>query len=128
MKHIVFLPGLGADERMFQHIELGDCSVQVIKWVRPERNESMPSYLEKIKGQIVVGQAPVLVGVSLGGIMAMELRELMPIEKTIIISSIKTKSEMPGLFRWVRKTRVNRVISAAQMKRFAPVIKYFISD
>jgi hypothetical protein len=40
MKHIIFIPGLGADERLFQFIEINGCTKQFIKWVKPSKDES----------------------------------------------------------------------------------------
>jgi pimeloyl-ACP methyl ester carboxylesterase len=128
MKHIVFIPGLGADQRLFQFIEINNCTKQFIKWEKPAKDESFASYLLKLKKQITTKQPPVLIGVSLGGIVAMELRELMPVEKTIIISSIKTKAEMPTLFDWIRRTGLNAIIPTVVLKKSAPVIKPFIMD
>jgi hypothetical protein len=57
----------------------------------------------------------------------MELRELIPVEKTILISSVKTKEEMPALFSWIRRTGLNKIIPPALLKKSAPVIKPFIT-
>src|SRR5436190_24391081 len=104
MKHIIFFPGLGSDERLFRYIDLNGSRKQFIKWLKPVKNETLQSYLLKIKEQITIDEPPVVVGVSLGGIMAMELRELMPVEKTIIISSVKMRAEMPAVLSLVRLT------------------------
>ncbi|MEO5570171.1 MAG: alpha/beta hydrolase [Bacteroidia bacterium] len=128
MKHIIFIPGLGADERLFDFISINGCSKQFIKWVKPGKNEPLSSYLLKLKDQVMSNKPPVLIGVSLGGIIAMELRELISVEKTIIISSVKTKEEMPHFFNWVRKTRLNEIIPPALIKKSAGLIKPFISD
>jgi|SRR6185436_11265435 len=128
MKHIVFIPGLGADERMFSFIDLKDCNKQFVKWVKPGKDDNFQKYLLKIKEQIPGGQPVILVGVSLGGIIAMELRELIPVEKTIIISSVKIKAEMPFFFKLVRLARINKIISPPLLKKSALLIKPFITD
>jgi pimeloyl-ACP methyl ester carboxylesterase len=128
MKHLVFIPGLGADERMFNFINLNGCTKQFIKWVKPEKNASFNTYLLKIKEQIKIGEPIILIGVSLGGIVAMELRELIPVEKTIIISSVKTKAEVPFFFKLIRLLRINKIISPTLMKKSALLIKPFIAD
>src|SRR5690242_19655575 len=125
MKHIVFVPGLGSDERLFRFIDLNGCDKKYIKWVKPSKKETLQSYLQKIKEQITVDEPPVLIGVSLGGIMAMELRELMPVEKTIIISSVKTRAEMPAVLNLVHRTGLNNIVPLWLTKKIAthgPVI------
>lgn len=128
MKQIILIPGLGADERLFQFIDFSNCEKQVIKWMPPKKDENFSSYILKLKGQIVSKQPPVLIGVSLGGMVAMELRELIPVEKTIIISSIKTKDEMPAHFNLIKRIKLNEVISPAFLKKCTPVIKPFLVD
>lgn len=129
MKHIIFFPGLGADERLFKFIDLNlnGCRKQFIKWVKPAKNETLASYLLKLKEQIITDEPPLLVGVSLGGIMAMELREMMPVEKTIIISSIKTRAEMPRLLHLVSYTKLNTIVPQWIIKKTAPLVKPFIT-
>ena len=57
--------------------------------------------------------------------MAMEFRELMPVEKTIIISSVKTRNEMPAFLNLVRLTNLNNLVPLWLTKKLAthgPVI------
>ncbi|CAN5556291.1 hypothetical protein BH10BAC5_BH10BAC5_20890 [soil metagenome] len=128
MKHIVFLPGIAADERIFDFIELQNCTKQFIKWTKPDKNESFTSYLNKIKREIDSPVLPILIGVSLGGIFAMELRELIKTEKTILISSVKSKNEMPASFNWIRKIHLNKIIPISIVKKTAPIIKPLVED
>ena len=119
MKHIIFFPGLGSDERLFRYIDLNGSRKQFIKWLKPVKNETLQSYLLKIKEQITIDEPPVVVGVSLGGIMAMELRELMPVEKTIIISSVNMRAEMPAVLSLVRLTNLNNLVPLWLTKKIA---------
>src|SRR5262245_42832520 len=128
MKHVVLIPGLGADERLFSFLRLNGCTTQCIRWTIPERDESFLHYIEKLSGQINAKEPVVLVGVSLGGIIAMELREMIPVEKTIIISSVKTRSEMPGYFKWIRRLGLNAFLPASLLKKMAPFAKMFIAE
>ena len=126
MKHIIFVPGLGSDERLFRYIDLnGNHHKHFIKWTKPLKNETLQSYLLKLKEQITIDEPAVLVGVSLGGIMAMEFREMIPVEKTIIISSVKTRAEMPAVLNLVRLLNLNNLIPLWLTKKIAvhtPVI------
>src|SRR6187397_3242844 len=127
MKNLVFLPGLGADKRLFEFVRIDNCIPHYIHWIKPGRDEGLRSYVEKIKEQVSSIEQPVLIGVSMGGIVAMELRELMPVSKTILISSIKNMAEKPAYFNWVKKTHLNDLIPPAFLKKSAPFIKPFYS-
>ena len=51
-----------------------------------------------------------LVGVSFGGVVAQEMKAFLPESKVIIISSVKTKDEMPTRFLFAKKSRLYQVL------------------
>ncbi len=127
MKNVIFLPGLGADQRLFDFIEPGDFKPHYFNWMKVRDSESMESYLLRMKESLLHIDNPILVGVSLGGIMAVELREIMSVKKTILISSIKSKDEMPGYFELIKKIKLNELVPGSLLKKGAPLIKPFIT-
>jgi len=128
MKNIVFLPGLGADKRLFEFIRTESSQNHYVHWVKPDAGESLQDYVKKIKEQVASVESPVLVGVSLGGIVAMELREMIPVSKTILISSIKCSEEKPTYFEWVKMIHLNEFIPPSLLKKGAPWIKPFLDS
>ena len=118
---------MGADERLFSNIHTAGCNRHYIRWHSPSGEETLSSYVQEVKRQLEHFQSPILVGVSLGGIIAMELREVMPVQKTILVSSVKTREEMPAYFHWVRALRMNEWMPPSFMKNSTPFIKPFIS-
>ena len=71
--HIYLISGLGADERVFQFLDLSKIEHQFVKWNEPQRNESLASYCKKLTEQINQNQEIILIGVSFGGIIAQEI-------------------------------------------------------
>jgi pimeloyl-ACP methyl ester carboxylesterase len=128
MRQVVFLPGLGADQRLFNFIATNKYNTHFINWDKPKENESMHSYVKRIMESIKFHEPPVLVGVSLGGMLAMELRELIPVKKTILISSVKAKSEMPVYFSLLKKSMLHQIVPVSVIKKSAILLKPFISD
>jgi len=43
---IYFISGLGADERVFQFLDLSDIKKVFIKWITPQINEELSAYAE----------------------------------------------------------------------------------
>lgn len=106
MPKIYLIPGLGADARMFQLLTLDPHRFEVIvlNWITPHRQESLPEYARRLAAQIAASAEPfILVGVSLGGMVAVEIAQLRPAAKLILISSIKTAAELPGYLRFLGK-------------------------
>ena len=85
MKTVYVFSGLGADERVFYKIDFGNCAVIFIKWIAPKKNESIECYAVRITAQITTTH-PVLVGLSFGGMMAVEVAKHIATEKIVLIS------------------------------------------
>ena len=88
MKNIYFFSGLGADERVFQYVDLSFCNPVFIKWNMPMKDECIENYALRLTEQIIE-ENPILVGVSFGGMIAVEVAKLIETEKVILISSAK---------------------------------------
>jgi pimeloyl-ACP methyl ester carboxylesterase len=107
MKEVYFISGLGADERLFQNIRLQDARLHFVKWIVPLTNESWQSYAQRLAVQIPPGK-PVLVGLSMGGMMAVEIGKLRETEKIILISSATVFRKFPSFFKLLRYTGLHR--------------------
>jgi esterase/lipase len=106
---IFLFSGLGADERVFDFIDLSPFHVSYVRWIKPKLNESIESYANRLSQQITSTNA-VLIGVSFGGIMAIEVGKIIETKKIIIISSAKSKSDIPVLYRLLGLLKLNRLI------------------
>lgn len=82
---IYLFSGLGADQRVFQSINIPLYNLIYIQWIEPNINESMESYAERLLTQIK-SLNTIFLGVSFGGIMAIEVAKLIEVEKVILIS------------------------------------------
>lgn len=102
MRDVYLISGLGADRRVFQFLKFGDLRIHHIDWIAPLKDESIESYAKRLIDQIT-GERPILVGVSFGGMIAIEIGKLIVTEKIIIISSAKSCRQIPHL------KRINRI-------------------
>jgi len=115
-KHLYIFSGLGADERAFQQLDLSDYPVTHIKWIRPKEDESIEAYAKRLIDQIP-NSNPVLVGLSFGGLMAVEVSKHIRTEKIILISSVKTKKEIPLPYRIMGSIGLQKMLPLQLMKR-----------
>lgn len=97
-KYYVF-SGLGADERVFKNLSFGEAEVEHIHWIPPLTTETLAQYAQRIAQRITTPH-PVLVGLSFGGMVAVEIAKILPVEKVILISSAKTRDELPPSYRF----------------------------
>ncbi|MGP1382234.1 MAG: alpha/beta hydrolase [Thainema sp.] len=107
-KDIYFISGLGADERVFRELKFEGYRPVHIHWLEPERGESLSSYACRLSKQVQSDQ-PILVGLSFGGLVAVEMAKQIDVEQVILLSSAKTTAEIPfyyKIFRWFPLHRV----------------------
>ena len=97
------ISGLGADERVFQYLEIGE-EIEVLKWIVPEKNENIVAYSKRLANQINTKEDFILIGVSFGGMIAVELGKIINPEKIILISSAETKNELRSIYGLFGKT------------------------
>lgn len=109
MKHVYLFSGLGADQRVFQFLDLSGFSITCIEWIAHAENETIAQYAKRITNQITTAN-PILIGVSFGGMMAVEVAKLIPTEKILVISSAKTRKELPDYFQATGKPTLLRII------------------
>jgi len=94
MKNLYLLSGLGADKRVFEFLDLTEYTITHVVWIKPLELEPIENYATRLLSQINT-RRPILLGVSFGGMMAIELGKLIETEKIILVSSIKTRSDLP---------------------------------
>jgi pimeloyl-ACP methyl ester carboxylesterase len=116
MKYIYVFTGLGADERVFYKINFGNYNAVHIKWITPLQNETIEAYALRLTQQITTTN-PILLGLSFGGMMAVEVAKHINTEKIILVSSSKNKREIPFYYRLAGKMRLHKIIRARFLVR-----------
>lgn len=98
---IYFFPGQGADKRIFDSLDIDPkYKINVIEYGTPDKHMAMNSFARLLSRQIDTTQDFILAGVSLGGMICVELNEILSPQKTIIISSAKNMNELPNRYRF----------------------------
>ncbi|HTL07989.1 MAG TPA: alpha/beta hydrolase [Chitinophagaceae bacterium] len=121
---VYFIAGLAADERVFKHIQLpAPCTPVHLQWITPVSNETLAAYALRLAAAIDTREPFGLIGLSMGGMMAVEIAKHLTPARTVLISSVPAASQLPsyfkaagriGLHKWVP---VQWVKSASLAKR-----------
>ena len=115
-KKIYLIPGQGSDYRLFQKLTLNHDTVYIHHF-EPVKNETMAHYAQGFINQIDTSGAFSLIGVSLGGMIAVELSKIISPEEIIIISSAKTYKELPFRYKFWRAFPLNKILGKRFMRR-----------
>lgn len=103
------ISGLGADKRVFNHLQL-DHDFIPIDWIQPERSESLQSYAFRLSEIIDPTTEFGILGVSFGGLVAIEISKILNPQMTILVSSAETKSELRKSYRTLAKLGILKVL------------------
>jgi len=103
---ILLIPGLGYDCRIFDNLELSNFSVEKLHWIAPKPKEKLHDYSQRLFATSTSSsEKTILIGHSLGGIVAQEIASVHSIEKIILISSIKSRKELSLSFKLIKPFR-----------------------
>ncbi|UOR05106.1 alpha/beta hydrolase [Hymenobacter aerilatus] len=123
---VYLFPGLGADERIFRHLQpLLHTETQVLPWLTPEPRESLPHYVARMAERVVSNEPCLLVGVSFGGVVALEMCRLRPMARAVLISSIPDADCLPPLLRIIRNTGIYKLVPPQLLKLLPRVGQWY---
>jgi hypothetical protein len=114
--------GLGADKRIFAKLDLSVFDCVFIDWITPEKNETLQQYALRISKDIPVNAS--ILAVSFGGMLAVEIANHKKLSHLFLISSAKTKFELPVLYRLAGKFGLVQLLPSKLLKK-ANFISYW---
>ncbi|MGF2412461.1 alpha/beta fold hydrolase [Ferruginibacter sp.] len=124
---IYFLSGLGANYSAFKYLSFPPAVQTVfIDWLTPQKNEPIKNYAKRIAEKINTAEPFILVGLSFGGMLAMEVIEFVQPQKTILISSAARRQELPAYYRLAGTLRINKLFPAAVIKKGNRLINWLM--
>ena len=127
--HVYLMPGMAANASIFEYIKLPDDSFEIhlLEWIIPTKNESISSYAKRMTIKIEHSNT-VLIGVSFGFVLVQEMTKHISCQKLIIISSVKTKNELPRKMRVAKITKAYKLLPTQFVSNFEAFAKYAFGE
>lgn len=99
--NLYLIPGMGTDHRVFNAYEFDRSLVNpiCIKWIDHKPAKDLADYAESLVDQIDLTKPFVLLGVSMGGMIAMEISRRHQPLGVILISSAMSPAELPNKYQ-----------------------------
>ncbi len=119
---LYIIPGLAADRRLYTGYSFPDHEVEYLDWVDPLDGENLSEYSDRLASTIDESEPFILIGTSMGGIVAGCIADNKKPEKIILISSISNTDQFP--LRW-RVFRYFPVYWLIPFNVFRGVIKFY---
>jgi pimeloyl-ACP methyl ester carboxylesterase len=125
--NIYYISGLGADQRAFGKLDfVKQHKATYLPWIAPlQKKESMESYAQRLSINIK-GEDPILVGLSFGGMMAMEIAKIMDVKRVVLISSCKTKNELPPQIKMAGQLGLDNLVPISLVKNSKSMMHTFL--
>lgn len=109
--HIYLMPGMAANPTIFDNLSLPEDQFKLHKlhWIIPLDKETLKAYALRIIKDIK-HENIVLLGVSFGGVLVQEMSKHIKLRKLFVVSSIKSKQEMPRRLKVLRATKAYKFL------------------
>jgi len=119
------MPGMAANPSIFENIKLSETKfkIHLLEWFMPIKNESLSAYAKRMTLKIM-HENPVLLGVSFGGILVQEMSKHIKIRKLFIVSSVKTRHELPKKMKLARSTKAYKFLPTQLVANIDVLAKY----
>lgn len=118
---------MAAGPEIFRNIKLPDENyrIEVLEWLIPSKDESLQDYAKRMAARVKEPNA-ILIGVSFGGVVVQEMEKFLTLKKLIIISSVKTRSELPKRMRIAGFTKAYKLIPTSVILSAEDLTKFSI--
>jgi len=108
---------IGADKRIFSALKLDNhINIIYVEWIRPFKNETLCHYSKRLSGIINTKEPFVLVGVSFGGMVVVEISKILNPVCSIIISSTAISNNLPAFYSLAGKLKLINLLPAWLIK------------
>jgi len=126
---VYFMPGLAASSSIFERIDLPKDTFEIylLEWFMPEKQESLQSYAKRMSEKVTHDNA-ILIGVSFGGILVQEMAQFLNLRKLIIVSSVKSKVELPRRMKIAKTTKAYKLLPTGLLQDVEKLVKYAFGD
>lgn len=101
---------MAASPKIFEFLEFPESiKAHWLSWIPPLENETIKSYAARMCERIE-HENPVLLGVSFGGVLVQEMALQIRVRKVIVVSSVKSREELPLTMRLSQKTNAHKLL------------------
>jgi pimeloyl-ACP methyl ester carboxylesterase len=122
--HFYLIPGMGANAQLYDGYTLPG-EIHVMHWPPAGESKTLADYARLLAQQIHTTNN-VLVGSSMGGMLATELSHLVRPMATILLSAPCGRHQFPTRLRLLRHLHLHRILSAQGMFRLATAADLFM--
>jgi pimeloyl-ACP methyl ester carboxylesterase len=122
--HFYLIPGMGANAQLYAHYQLPG-EIHVLDWPAQGNSTTLADYA-KILAENITTENNVIVGSSMGGMVATELSHLLHPKATILLSAPCSHQQFPLLLRALKHIGLHGLLRPNQIYRLAKSADLFM--
>ena len=111
------LSGLGVDQRAFQNINPKGIELIHIEWIEPLTDETLEQYSKRLFDKIQPEDNYKLIGVSFGGMIAIEFSKIKKPSKLFLVSTLISRKELSIIFKLGSMLKIHKLIPTSLLKK-----------
>jgi hypothetical protein len=120
---------MAASPAIFNGLQLDTSLFEVhkLEWFLPTKGMSLSQYAKEMCTRIS-HEAPVLVGISFGGMLVQEMTNHIATKRVIAISCVKTRHELPKRMVFAKYTKIHRLLPTGLINNVELLAKYAFGE
>ena len=123
------ISGVGADGRVFKNLSFPPQIQPVhLDWFSAGVNDDLSSYAKKLSESIDDSESFALLGLSMGGMLAIEIAGIKKPSTLIIISSISASTQLPFYYRWLGALKMHQWVPISLFTKASFIKRLFTAE
>lgn len=127
--HVYLMPGMAASPRTFERIKLPEAHFEMhwLSWKLPKIDESLVDYAKRM-AEDIIHENVILIGVSFGGILVQEMQNFVKTKQIVLISSVKSHSELPKRMHVAQETGLYKILPTGLLNYLDQIERLPVGD
>lgn len=119
------IPGMGADRRIFENFTLHNGVVHYLEWTDHGEAKSLAEYANAIAKRIET-ENNILIGSSMGGMMAVELSRIVKPKLTVLVSAPTGVHQFPRILKAVKRLKIHKAVKPQNIPKLYKLADTFM--
>lgn len=119
------IPGMGANHRIYEKFKLENGNVHFLNWMDHRKSETLKD-LAVIMAERINTKNNIIIGSSMGGMMAVELSHIVKPVATILISAPTKRDQFPAILKLVNGLKIHRLTSVKSISKLYKLADTFM--
>jgi len=127
--NVYFISGLAADRTVFKNLILpAHCTAVYLDWIEPQPEETLAQYAQRLSATIDKTSPFALIGLSFGGMIAIEIANRLQPAVTILISSIPGVHGLPFYYHFAKRLRLHKLVPISALQQLSLLKRLFTTE